>query len=301
MSIQASNKLRGIEDQPCDGVQQQEVAMKPITNLAFYCCGVRMQDAASKRPLCGDDYAQLFMCDHGVRIYDFFKEEENANASILVRHRIIDDFLQQTLQQHPDCCIVTIGAGFDSRPYRLIGGTWFELDEPDVVTWKNQRLPAADCPNPLQRIPIDFAVDALEDKLAAVSPAGPVVLVIEGVFIYLTEAEILQSVAVFQKLFPDHQIICDLVSRSMVATYGRSLHAKIQATGTCFKAVDHPETVFTLNGYRIRQGISIVERSVDFGINRIPKLFLRYFFDGDVMGNSVYVFEPHDPYADLII
>lgn len=275
--------------------------MKPISSLAFYCCGVRMQDAASAHPVCGDDYAQLFMSDYGIGIYELFREEQNCNASMLVRHRIIDELLCEQLQKRPDLCIVTIGAGFDSRPYRLTGGNWFELDEPQVVSWKNERLPAADCPNPLQRIAIDFSSDTLEDKLAAIAPAGPVILVIEGVFIYLSEPEILHCLAAFQKQFHDHQIICDLVSRDMANSYGSSLQAKIQSLGTRFQAVARPETVFTLNGYCIRDGISIIERAVDFGINKIPKLLLSYFFSCDVMGNAVYVFEPADPYSDLVI
>jgi methyltransferase (TIGR00027 family) len=266
--------------------------IKPITAMAFYCCGVRMHDAASEWPVCGDRFAELFMCDYGKRIYELFKEEENSNASILVRHRVIDDLLRAQIDRHPDTCIITLGAGFDSRPYRLQGGHWVELDEPQVVQWKQDRLPAADCPNPLQRIAIDFSSDELSDKLAGIAPAGPVCLVIEGVFIYLSESEIRQAIAAFHLKFPGHQLICDLVSRSMVASYGRSLHAKIQVMGTCFKAIDRPETVFTLNGYRIAEAISIVERAVDFGINKIPKLMLPYVFRGDVMGNAVFVFEP---------
>lgn len=269
--------------------------------MAFYCCGVRMQDAASEHPVCGDAYAGLFMCDYGLKIYNFFKEEENSNASMLVRHRVIDDFLRDALAAHPDCYIITIGAGFDSRPYRLQGGIWIELDEPQIVEWKNERLPAANCPNPLQRIAIDFAQDSITEKLAAIQAQGPVIVVVEGVFIYLDTEEIRQTLDALHHLFPVHQLVCDLVSREMVLTYGRTLHAKIQALGTHFKAIDRPETVFTLNGYCVKEAISIVERAVDFGINKIPKMLLRYVFNADVMGNSVYVFEKREPYDHLVI
>ncbi len=86
-----------------------------------------------------------------------------------------------------------------------------------------------------------------------------------------------------------------------MSNYGRSLHAKTQALGTCFKAIDRPQDVFTLNGYRISHAVSIVERAVDFGMNKIPKLVLPYIFNGDVMGNAVYVFEPYDPDDDLML
>jgi hypothetical protein len=32
--------------------------MKPISQTAFYCCGVRMQDAESEKPVCGDVFAR---------------------------------------------------------------------------------------------------------------------------------------------------------------------------------------------------------------------------------------------------
>ena len=37
------------------------VSMKPISKTAFYCCGVRMQDAERQKPVCGDNYAKVFM------------------------------------------------------------------------------------------------------------------------------------------------------------------------------------------------------------------------------------------------
>lgn len=270
--------------------------------MAFYCCGARMQDAQQAHPVCDDRYAQLFMDEEGLRIYDLFKEEVNCNASMLVRHRIIDDALRQLLAAHPDLCVITIGAGLDSRPYRLTGGIWFELDEPAVVAFKNERLPALDCPNQLQRIPIEFCTDSLEDKLAPLALEGrPVMVVMEGVFIYLSEEEIAKTLDIFHRLFPNHQLICDLVNREMVEKYGRTLHQKIEAIGTLFKPVDHPETVFTVNGYRIKKSISVIERATDFGLNKVPKLFLKYFFSNDVAGNSVYLFEPHELYSDLVI
>lgn len=264
--------------------------MKPISDMAFYCCGVRMQDAAQTSPICGDVYAKLFMEEYGRHIYDIFKEEAICNASIIVRHRIIDDVLRQMLLSRPNLCIITIGTGFDSRPYRLTGGTWFELDEPQIMAYKNERLPIAGCTNPLRRIPIDFCTDSLEEKLALISHVGPIVFVLEGVFIYLNEQETRKSLDIFNHLFPAHQLICDLVNREMVENYGQKLRAIVDGIGASFKAVDQPESIFLISGYRVKQIISILDLSVDLGINIIPKFILRYFFNGEIKGNSVYVF-----------
>src|SRR6476660_2524946 len=139
--------------------------MKPISKTAFYCCGVRMEDAASARPVCNDSYARIFMNDEGLAILEQFKNETRPNASNVARHRIIDDLLQQEILHQPDLLVIILGAGFDSRAYRLQGASWVELDEPQVISYKNERLPAANAHNHLQRIPIDFAIESVDDKL----------------------------------------------------------------------------------------------------------------------------------------
>jgi methyltransferase (TIGR00027 family) len=269
--------------------------------MAFYCCGARMQDAQHPQPICADDYAHVFMDDRGKRIFEMFKEEANCNASMLVRHRIIDDILRKFLDAEPDLCVITIGAGLDSRPYRLNGGVWYELDEPAVVNYKNKRLLKSKSPNPLQRIGIDFCVDNLEEKLAAIKHDGPVVIVMEGVFIYLDEQEIKTTIDSFHRLFPGHRLVCDLVNREMVEKYGRTLHEKIEGIGTVFKPVDYPVGVFIRSNYQVKGRYSIVERSTDFGINKVPKFLLNWLFISNVQGNAVYVFESHDLYDDLAI
>ncbi|MEO6352429.1 MAG: class I SAM-dependent methyltransferase [Burkholderiaceae bacterium] len=275
--------------------------MKPISNIAFYCCGIRMQDAAGENPLCGDVYAKLFMDEYGRGLCDKFAEETICSASMIVRHRIIDDILRQMLDSSPDLCIVIIGAGFDSRPYRLAGGNWFELDEPQLMAFKNERLPISECANPLQRIPIDFCTDSLREKLSAIahSYTGEIVFILEGIFIYLDKNEIGKMLEILHSVFPKHQLICDLVNRQMVECYGQRLQEIIMEIGASFKAVDHPESIFLTNGYRVKKTISILEVSAELGINKTPKFILKYFCNGEIKGNSVYVLEKHDPYDDL--
>lgn len=252
-----------------------------------------------KSPICGDVYAKLFMDGDGRHIYDEFKEQVCSSASILIRHRIIDDVLRNMLVSNPDLCVVTIGAGFDSRPYRLAGGIWFELDEPLVMAYKNVRLPASECANPLRRIPIDFCTDSMEEKLSAVSSAvdhaGEIVFILEGVFIYLNQNETEKTLKALSRLFPKHQLICDLVTREMVDGYGKKLQEIAAKMGAPFKAIDKPESIFLTSGYNVKNKISIVEMSVDLGINKIPKFIWKYYFNREIKGNSVYVLENAPP------
>jgi methyltransferase (TIGR00027 family) len=271
--------------------------MKPISNMAFYCCGVRANDAECANPVCGDGYAKWFMDDCAQRICDKFKDETFSGVSIIVRHRTIDDVLRKMLRLTPDLGVVIIGSGFDSRPYRLIGGAWFELDEPDVITYKNERLPISECSNPLRRIPIDFLADPLEDSLTRIDHMGPIIFLLEGIFIYLAESEIKSLLDLLRRLFPQHQLICDLVNRQMVETYGARLHEIVMGMGALFKPVDEPETVFLSAGYQVQQKISLLEASVELGMYEIPAFISKCFYDAEIQGNAVYVMKRNGPMA----
>ena len=140
--------------------------MNPISNTAYYCCGVRMEDSGRNHSVCNDNYAERFMDDRGRQIFEPFKSEKMPNLPNITRCRLIDDYLSAELSRNNQLNIFTIGAGFDTRPYRLAGGNWIEIDEPQIISYKNERLPVEECPNPLRRISIDFGNESLADKLA---------------------------------------------------------------------------------------------------------------------------------------
>ena len=61
------------------------------------------------------------MTDEGREIAERFRRYPRPNSSNVGRHRIIDDLLRDELTREPDARVVLIGAGFDSRAFRLAG------------------------------------------------------------------------------------------------------------------------------------------------------------------------------------
>ena len=55
--------------------------MNPISNTAYYCCGVRMDDAERTPSVCNDRYARRFMDEQGLRIFEPFRGETLPNIS----------------------------------------------------------------------------------------------------------------------------------------------------------------------------------------------------------------------------
>jgi methyltransferase (TIGR00027 family) len=266
--------------------------MKPISKTAFYSCGVRMEDAKHNNSVCGDIYAKFFMNEDGLRILESFKEETSPNATIVARHRIIDDFLRRELLTNPDLCVVLLGAGFDSRAFRLEGGKWLELDEPQIIEYKNERLPVANCRNQLHRIAIDFSTDSLLEKLFDFASNAPAVVVIEGVFTYLEEEMIIQTLHKLRRLFPRHKLIGDLMNKRFFEEYGKTMQEKLSGLGATLKfTADEPEKIFIENGYNCIEKTSIVEKAVEFELLKIPKIALETVLSTLANGNAIYLFE----------
>ena len=249
----------------------------PISRTAYYTLGVRAADAASTIPLCGDTFAARFMNDEARQIWEEFKTFTPPNVSNAARHAMIDEHLRRELTRDPQATVVIIGAGFDTRAYRLKGGRWFEFDEPKILSYKESRLPSAEAPNPLTRVPVDFARESLADKLLVVGDPSNVHVVIEGVLMYLDRAQrelLLQTLA---SRFPGHTVYCDLMRKRFFEKYSRDVHEKIVGLGTTFKdMVEEPERLFTDRGYNMLALDSVplyAVRRKDVGI---PSFLVKY-------------------------
>jgi methyltransferase (TIGR00027 family) len=266
-------------------------AVKPISNTAFYCCGIRMRDAEKPHPICGDGFAKLFMNEHGMEIFNRFGGERGPNVSNVARARYIDDLLRARLAAHPKLQVVLIGCGFDSRAFRLKGGSWLELDEPQLIAYKNERLPAAQAPNSLRRIAIDFENESLAEKLQPLAAAVPTVVVIEGVTMYITADSLRATLEILHSLFPDHEVIADLMTRTFINTYGASIKRIIAELGAEMIPGDQPALPFEQVGYRQVCSHEIVRAAFDYRSLGWLAPIMRVLLGGLFAGYTVRVFE----------
>jgi methyltransferase (TIGR00027 family) len=270
--------------------------MNPISNTAYYCCGVRMEDANKIRSICKDEFAERFMDEKGRQIFEPFKSEKMSNISSITRCRLIDDYLLAELAENNQLNIITIGAGFDTRPFRLTGGNWLEIDEPQIMNYKNEKLSVEECSNPLRRISIDFAYESLIEKLEEESTGDYTVFVIEGVFMYLDPGAVENTISAIQGLFPKHVLYCDLMTKEFYAKFAQNVHSKLVASGGTFsERPDSPEEIFTQHNYKTIESIPVFRRAGELGILwdevKIPKfvsaLMLNVFMK-DLNGYTVH-------------
>ncbi len=266
--------------------------LRPVSKTAYYCCGARAIDAAAERSVCQDRFAERFMSPEAWEIFEPFRGLEGPNVSNATRHRLIDDLLRERLARRPDMGIVVLGAGFDSRAFRLAGGRWVELDEPSLLALKESRLPASEAPNPLTRVAISFDREPLAAALTPYRDLPEPVVVLEGVLPYLTDAEATALLRAVRTTFARPTLICDLTTRAFARKYSREIAGKLLALGAPYGRLQaEPCALIESAGFRLVSRESIIGRAAELGALRVPRWLFATVFRTLRDGYTIAVFE----------
>lgn len=138
------------------------------------------------------------------------------------RTRFIDDVVQTAISQGIEQLVI-LGAGYDTRPYRLPqikNVKVFEVDLPAVQEDKKERLQKylGRLPDHVTFIPIDFDTQALEAVFSgtAFNSGKPAIFVWEGVTQYIQEESVRQTLAFVGKSAPGSIIVFTYVLKSII-------------------------------------------------------------------------------------
>jgi methyltransferase (TIGR00027 family) len=258
---------------------------QPVARTAFYCCLLRADDATTPAPICGDTFAARFVDDTVRRDLAPLLAFANPTIGNVVRHRIIDDLAREFVAAHPSGRVLLIGAGFDTRAYRIPGGRWFELDDAPLIAYKESRLPAREAANPLTRIPVVFASEPPERYLAPLAGDDEALVIVEGVSMYLSDTALREFAAAIARLFPRATLVCDLMTPTFANTASASLRRALKDMGAHFgERSGHPRRQIESAGFIAERTFSIpVDMMKARGV-AIPRwvlaTVLRFFRDG---------------------
>ncbi len=142
-------------------------------------------DADFDRPVLGDRFAK-----EAIDRIDYDWRELGVSGKwaplVTVRTAQYDIWARQFLAVHPECTVVHLGCGLDSRVFRIDPGPevqWYDVDFPDVIALREQIYPSR--PN-YHLLP----TPATELSWLEQIPADrPVLFLAEGISMYLTEEE----------------------------------------------------------------------------------------------------------------
>ena len=109
--------------------------------LALY---ARALDNGSAHPILGDRWAEEII----TRLdFDFtqFRTAKKERYGVGVRTRQMDKWTTDFITHHPDATVLDLGAGLDSRVFRVNPPSpchWHDIDYPDVIELRNRLYPA---------------------------------------------------------------------------------------------------------------------------------------------------------------
>src|SRR5215471_20105093 len=170
--------------------------IKDVSDTAFMVAIYRANESERADALFHDPLARKLAGEHGQRIVASMSRRGpfSLRSRIMVwmmaiRTRIIDDFILSAIAQRADA-ILNLGAGLDTRPYRMQlppSLVWIEVDYPRVIDLKDGRLADEQPRCRLERIKLDLAdLPARANLFAALGSRFNNVLVLtEGVIPYL--------------------------------------------------------------------------------------------------------------------
>ena len=201
------------------------------------------------RKLCSELYPSLYHDETSVRLidqidYDFSEAEKNSR-SLMQRFGALEVAMRQNdlawevrdyLKGHPKAAVVNLGCGLDSTGRACDNGSCkiYNLDFPDVITARNELLPAGERE---KNIPCNLNDTAWFGEIDA---SGGAVFFASGVFYYFLTGQVKALVQAMASAFPDGVLVFDAANRTAVRMIAKTWlkSAKIQDVGAYFAVSD---------------------------------------------------------------
>ena len=148
--------------------------------------------------------------------YDFSLADKDApmHSGVIARTIVLDKLVSEYLAKNPGATVVNIACGLDTRCYRMTGFKhWYNLDLPETIAVREKLLPESG--NITQ-----IAMSAMDDWGKMVKESRtPVLIIIEGLTMYLSEADIQRIFAVIANRFNDATVLVEIMNPMIVKRF----------------------------------------------------------------------------------
>jgi O-methyltransferase involved in polyketide biosynthesis len=173
--------------------------------------------------------------------YDFTRLRVPYKTVVLVcqRAKKLDAVTKTFLAEHANGVVLHLGCGLDSRFWRVDNGQveWYDLDMPPVIELRRQFYPEHE-----RYHPIASSVTNLDWTNAVVAGKQPMLVVAEGLLMYLDEADVKRLFLRLREGFPGCRLIADVFSR--MTARSATKHPSLKQTGASIGwGIDDPREV----------------------------------------------------------
>ncbi|MEJ2597552.1 MAG: class I SAM-dependent methyltransferase [Anaerolineales bacterium] len=184
--------------------------------------------------------------------YEFnrLKIPQKTVVMMNMRAKKLDGYTKEFIAHHPDAVILHLGCGLDSRCLRVERREtiWYDLDLADVIELRRMFYPESKT--------YCMIASSVSDPtwLEQVAPLDrPVLVVAEGLFMYLQESEVHDLILRLHQKFPGCHLVFDAFSK--LTAGGVAFNPSLRETGATVRwGIDDP---YELEGWAKGLGSSI--------------------------------------------
>ena len=204
---------------------REQVELGQVQETLFIPLVGRAEETGRRRPILRDPKAIEIL--ESVT-FDRARYNRTGGWTTVIRTSCFDQWVRQFLAEHPHGTVVELGTGLNTRFERVDNGTvhWVDLDLPDTIALRRRFFADTDR---RRMVAGSLTDDNADVDNADVDNAGdgwlsvvrempePYFFVADGVLAYLTEAEVMRTLAGLAEHFPGALIALDSYSRQMMA------------------------------------------------------------------------------------
>ncbi len=171
-----------------------DAAVTSVSDTALWVATFRAIESERPHPAFQDPLASVLAGDRGRRIARSIPRSASVAWGVVVRTCAIDRLISEAVDGGVDT-VMNIGAGLDTRPYRMdlpARLRWLEIDLPAIIEFKNARLSQCEAACTVERIGLDLSVRSSRREVFARYGATSkcALLLAEGVIPYLSNDEV---------------------------------------------------------------------------------------------------------------
>ena len=148
--------------------------------------------------------------------YDFSLADKDTamRSGVIARTIVLDRMTKEWLASHPGAVVVNIACGLDTRCYRMSGyAHWYNLDLPETMAVREKLLPESGTIS-------QITMSAMEDWGSEISEQNvPVLIVIEGLTMYLNAKDVQQIFKVISSRFSKATVFVETMNPMIVKRF----------------------------------------------------------------------------------
>jgi O-methyltransferase involved in polyketide biosynthesis len=201
----------------------------------------RALESRSADPILGDTEAEEAV----LRVdYDFgrLKMRSRDATSVAIRAKTLDRWVERHLRAHPDCTVLHLACGLDTRAHRVDpppSVEWYDIDYPEVIDLRRRLFPAREGHHTIGCSVTD------PDLLDRIPGDRPVLVVAEGLTMYLSKQDGEALLRRIVRHFPSGELVFDACNGWGIWLTQR-FQAAVKASGARLEwSIEDPRTLET--------------------------------------------------------